>query len=230
MQVRLIILITVLLTACAPQKTLTAELQPRLLRADNLEETVSRRDELMMAYSLTSYDAKNQPVGVVNGGWGVQTIQKGEQIDLQTAGPQQAQAIRLPMPRGGKIVASLVLIEIDDYDRAKALLDQVRRVHNVVAGPAALLLTTAEALTPLKYVAAGLAASGVGLKLVDQFDDDDLLGQTSVEVSDASVRQNNRQIIHVPAVFTGRNLRDQFAYRLEYDVRLKIAKIRSFRQ
>lgn len=68
------------------------------------------------------------------------------------------------------------------------------------------------------------------LKLVDQFDDDHLLGQTSVELSDQSVRQNKRQLVQVPAVFTGQTLRDRFAYRLEYDVLLKTAKIRSVRQ
>ncbi len=148
MRISLATLIMVLATACVPQKQLSAELQPRLLRADNLEEMVSRRDERLMAYSLTSYDKQNKFVGVVNGGGGVQPVQKGEKIDLQTAGPQQAQPIRLSMPRGGKIVASLVLIEIDDYNRAKALLDQMRRVHNVVAGPAAWLLTATEILTP----------------------------------------------------------------------------------
>ncbi len=68
------------------------------------------------------------------------------------------------------------------------------------------------------------------MKLVDQFDDDDLLGQTSVELSDASVRKNGWQRVQVPAVFTGQNLRDPFAYRLEYDVRLQTAKIRPARQ
>ena len=45
-----------LLTSCAAPKSLTAELTPRSLRANNLEETISRRDEVMLAYSLVSYD------------------------------------------------------------------------------------------------------------------------------------------------------------------------------
>jgi hypothetical protein len=211
---------------CARQPTLTAELIPRSLKAVNLEETVSRRDELMMAYSLTSYDSQNKPVAVVNGGWGVETMQKDQQLDLQAAGPHKAQSIQLELPRNGKIVASLVLIEVDDYNRAKQLLEQVRKVHNLVSGPAAFLITATEVLTPLKYVAAGLAASGVGLKLVDQLDDDDLLGQSSVELLDAQIRQKKQRLVRVPAVFTGQNLRDAFDYRLEYDLTLKTVKIR----
>lgn len=211
--------------ACSSQKPLTAELVPRSLKAINLEETISRRDELMMAYSMTSYDFQNKPVGVVNGGWGVETVQKGQEVDLRTAQP-----IRLTLPKNGKIVASLVLIEVDDYNRANQLLDQVRRVHNIVSGPASILLTATEVLTPLKYVAAGLAASGIGLKLVDQLDDDDLLGQSSVEVRDTEIRQKKQRFLRVPAVFTGRNLHDSFSYQLEYNVTLQSAQIQPVHQ
>lgn len=215
----------VLTAACASQKPLTAELVPRSLKAINLEETISRRDELMMAYSMTSYDAQNKPVGVVNGGWGVETVQKGQAVDLQTAQP-----IRLILPKNGKIMASLVLIEVDDYNRANQLLDHIRRVHNIVSGPASFLLTATEVLTPLKYVAAGLAASGIGVKLVDQLDDDDLLGQSSVELRDAELRQKKQRLVRVPAVFTGQNLRDSFRYQLEYNVILQTGQIQPIRQ
>jgi hypothetical protein len=211
--------------ACTSPKPLTAELAPHSLRAVNLEETVSQRDELMIAYSMTSYDAQNKPVGVVNGGWGVETVRKGQQVDLHTAKP-----ISLALPKNGKIVASLVLIEVDDYNRANQLLDQLRRVHNIVSGPASFLLTATEVLTPLKYVAAGLAASGIGIKLVDQLDDDDLLGQSSVELRDAELRQKKQRLVHVPTEFTGQNLRDSFTYQLEYNVSLQTAQIQPIRQ
>ncbi|MFD2572996.1 hypothetical protein ACFSUS_20305 [Spirosoma soli] len=225
MRVCLFIVVSVLGFSCSRQTTLTAVLTPRTLKAVNLEETVSRRDELMMAYSLTSYDAQNKPVGVVNGGWGVESAQKGQQVDLRAAQP-----ISLALPKNGKIVASLVLIEVDDYNQAKQMLDQIRQVHNVVSGPAAFLVTATEILTPLKYVTAGLAASGIGLKLADQFDDDDLLGQSSVELNEAEMRQKKQRFVRVPAVFTGQNLRDAFEYQLEYDVTLNVMKIQPTRQ
>jgi hypothetical protein len=222
--------LSLVLSGCARQTALTAELTPHLLKAVNLEETVSRRDELMMAYSMMSYDAKNKPVSVVNGGWGVEPMQKGQQLDLRAAGSAKALPISLELPHNGRIVASLVLIEVDDYNRAKQMLDRVRRVHNIVSGPAALVVTATEVLTPLKYVAAGLVASGIGLQLVDQLDDDDLLGQSSVEIHEAELRQKKQRIVHVPTVFTGQNLRDAFEYHLDYDVVLKTVKIQPNRQ
>ncbi|MFD2933650.1 hypothetical protein [Spirosoma flavum] len=214
---------------CARQPILTAELTPRSLKAVNLEETISQRDELMMAYSLTSYDAQNKAVAVVSGGWGVETVQKNQQLDLQTI-PHQAKSITLELPRNGRIVASLVLIEIDDYNRAKQTLTKIQKIHNLVSVPAGLLLTATEVLTPLKYVAAGLVASGVGLQLLDKLDNDDLLGQSSVELRETDVRQKKQRFVRVPAVFTGQNLKDSFDYRLEYDITLKSVKIRPVRQ
>jgi hypothetical protein len=189
------------------------------LTAVNLEETVSQRDEIMLAYSLATFDAQNKPAGVVNGGWGVEPVRKGQVIELQS-GNKPAMPIEITVPSGGRVVASLVLVEVDAYDRAQQLVDQVKRVHNVVAGPASWLLTAAEVLTPLRYVSAGLAASGVGLKLVDHLDDDDLLGQSSVDLAETELRQNKQGYVRVPVIFTGRNLRDAYEYRLTYDIRL----------
>lgn len=220
-RLRLLYWLSPLLTAgaCTPQLVPVAQLRPTQLTAVNLEETVSQRDEIMLAYSLATFDAQHKPAGVVNGGWGVETVRKGQVIDLQ-ADQKPAAPIDITVPRGGRVVASLVLVEVDAYDRAQQLVDQVKRVHNVVAGPASWLLTAAEVLTPLRYVSAGLAASGVGLKLVDHLDDDDLLGQSSVDLTEAELRQNKQGYVRVPVVFTGRNLRDAYEYRLTYDIRL----------
>ncbi|GAB3031912.1 hypothetical protein GCM10027185_36270 [Spirosoma pulveris] len=212
---------------------LTAELMPRSVKAINLEETISRRDELMMAYSLTSYDAQNKAVAVVNGGWGIESIQQEQQLNLQTAASGEhspAKPISLALPKNGRIVASLVLIEVDDYSQARQTMAKIQKIHNLIAVPAGLLLTATEMLTPLKYVSAGLVATGVGLQLLDKLDQDDLLGQSSVELREADIRKKKQQFIRVPAIFTGQNLKDSFDYRLEYDITLKSVKIQPVRQ
>ncbi|MCX6217564.1 hypothetical protein [Spirosoma sp.] len=232
---RIIVTLFILIqtTGCVRQSALTAELSPRSIKAVNLEETITRRDELMMAYSLTSYDAANKAVAVVNGGWGVETIQKDQQLDLQAAPSGEhnpAKPIHLPLPRNGRIVASLVLIEVDDYSQARQTMAKIQKIHNIIALPAGLLLTATELLTPLKYVSAGLVASGVGLQLLDKLDEDDLLGQSSVELREADVRKKKQQFIRVPAIFTGQNLKDSFDYRLDYDITLKAVKIQPVHQ
>ncbi|MBO0939697.1 hypothetical protein J2I47_24330 [Fibrella sp. HMF5335] len=209
-----------LLTACAAPKSLTAELTPRSLRANNLEETISRRDEVMLAYSLVSYDNHNKAIGVTNGGWGVESIKKGQSANLGQPIP-----VQLPMPRGGKIVASVVLVEVDDYKAASTLIGQIQKINNMVAVPAGILLTATEVLTPLKYVSAGLAAAGLGLQFANQLDDDDVLGQSSVTISEADWRKSRKSFMHVPARFTGQHLRDSFDYELTYDVALKTLKM-----
>lgn len=232
-KIGLISAILVQTIACVRQPALTAELVPRSIKALNLEETITRRDELMMAYSLTSYDAQNKAVAVVNGGWGVVPVQKDQQIDLQKGGSEAispAKPISLTLPHNGRIVASLVLIEVDDYTRARETMSKIQKIHNIVAIPVGLLITAAEVLTPLKYVSAGLIASGVGLQLMDKLDEDDLLGQSSVELREADLRKSGQRLIHVPAQFTGQHMKDAFDYRLEYDVLLKTVKIQPVRQ
>jgi len=209
-----------LLASCAAPRPLTAELKPNSLKANNLEETVSRRDEVMLAYSLVSYDAANKPVGVVNGGWGVQAMSKGTSADLSQAIP-----VRLPMPTNGRIVASMVLIEVDDYNKATDMVSKIQKVNTVISVPAGLLLAGVEALTPLKYVSAGLAAAGMGLQFANQLDDDDVLGQSSVEVTDASLKKSGKRFMRIPASFTGQHLRDSYNYELTYDLALKNVKI-----
>ncbi|WP_461149695.1 hypothetical protein [Spirosoma pulveris] len=233
MRLFLFLFILVQLTGCVRQPMLTAELMPRSVKAINLEETISRRDELMMAYSLTSYDAQNKAVAVVNGGWGIESIQQEQQLNLQTAASGEhspAKPISLALPKNGRIVASLVLIEVDDYSQARQTMAKIQKIHNLIAVPAGLLLTATEMLTPLKYVSAGLVATGVGLQLLDKLDQDDLLGQSSVELREADIRKKKQQFIRVPAIFTGQNLKDSFDYRLEYDITLKSVKIQPVRQ
>lgn len=240
MRIILFLIILVQISGCRRQPVLMAELVPRSILAENLEETLSGRDELMMAYSLTSYDAQNKPASVVNGGWGVEPMKKGQTLDLQSTGVrsderssgehQPAKPIQLTLPRNGKIVASLVLIEVDDYNQARQTLAKIQKIHNLVAVPVGLLLTATEVLTPLKYVSAGLIASGIGLQLLDKLDDDDLLGQTSVELHEADLRKKKQRFVRVPAAFAGHNMRDSFAYQLTYDVMLKTVKMQVDRQ
>lgn len=233
---RLILVLSIfLLAGCARQPALTAELIPRSLKAVNLEETLTLRDEVMLVYTLASYDAQNKAVAVVNGGWGVEIMKQDQQLDLQKAlatqpDHQVAKPISLEIPRNGRVVASVVLIEVDDYNRARETVQKIQKIHNIVSLPVGLLLTATEVLTPLKYVSAGLFASGLGLQLIDKFDEDDLLGQSSVTLKEADFRKAHQRLVHVPATFTGEHLRDRFDYRLVYDIALKTVKIQPVRQ
>ncbi|WP_234737079.1 hypothetical protein [Tellurirhabdus bombi] len=207
---------------CASQKPLTAEMALRTIKANNLEETISRKDEVMIAYSLTAFNSQNQLVGAVNNAWGIQTMTKGMSTNLASQSP-----IQLEIPKNGKVVASLVLIEVDDYEATQALIKRIQQVNQWVQVPAGFLALAVEALTPLRYVTLGLTAAGLGVQLTDRLDQDDLLGQSSVELKDADLQSSKQSQLSVPAHFTGQHLRDSFDYELEYDIRLKRMRVRA---
>lgn len=202
-------------------RPLSAEMKIQSLKAVNLEETLSRRDELMMTWSLTAFDSQNRLVGVINNAWGVETVKKGAVVSLANQAP-----ISLPIPKNGKVVASLVLLEVDDYSQAEQLIKRVKNVNQWVQVPVGLFVLSAEVLTPLKYVTLGLAAAGLSVELADRLDANDVLGQSSVELRDTDIRKSKQTAMHVPAHFTGQHLRDSFDYQVEYDIRTKQVRVK----
>ncbi|MFC5407887.1 hypothetical protein ACFPMF_01105 [Larkinella bovis] len=212
-----------LLSACSSQKPLTAEMRLNSLKAINLEETITRRDELMMTWSLTAFDRQNRLIGVASSAWGVETVKKGAVLSFEKQAP-----VQLTVPKGGKVVASLVLIEVDDYSKAQQLIKRIRDINGWIQVPAGFFELGTELLTPLKYVTTALTAAGLGVQLTDRLDKDDVLGQSSVELRDSTDSRKRKQtsVIHVPARFSGRHLRDSFEYQVEYDIQLKRLKIK----
>lgn len=217
-----LLLLILVLSACSSQKPLTAEMKPGSLKAINLEETITQRDELMMTWSLTAFDSRNNLVGVASGAWGVETVKKGAVLAFEKQTP-----VQVTIPKGGKVVASLVLIEVDDYSQAQQLIKRIRDVNGWIQVPVGFFELGVELLTPLKYITTALTAAGLGIQFTDRLDKDDILGQSSVELRDTpGSRQKKESVMHVPARFTGRHLRDSFEYEVEYDIQLKRMKIK----
>ncbi|MGA0555066.1 hypothetical protein ACO2Q8_00320 [Larkinella sp. VNQ87] len=217
------LVLILLLSACASPKPLTAEMKLGSLKAVNLEETITRKDELMMTWSLTAFDSRNKLVGVASSAWGVETIRKGAVLSFASQAP-----VQVMIPKGGKVVASLVLIEVDDYTQAQQLIRRIRDINGWMQVPAGFFELGTELLTPLKYVTTALTAAGLGVQVADRLDKDDILGQSSVEIHDQadSRKTKSPSVTHVPARFTGRHLRDSFEYAVEYDIHLKRMKIK----
>jgi hypothetical protein len=216
------LLIVLLVSACSSQKPLTAEMKLNSLTAVNLEETISRKDELMMTWSLTAFDSKNRLVGVASSAWGVEKVKKGAVLSFLNQAP-----VQLAIPKGGKIVASLLLIEVDDYTQAQQFIKRIRDINGWIQVPVGFFELGTELLTPLKYVTTALAAAGMGIQLTDRLDKDDVLGQSSVELRESNNDPKKKEsVVHVPARFSGRHLRDSFEYQVEYDIQLKRIKIK----
>lgn len=149
----ILLFLTFLLTSSCARQTLTS-MQITRLQAVDLEETMTLRDELMMAYLLTSFDTAGKAVAVSNGSWGIVEARTG-----QVFGEKDFQSIQISLPKKGKIVATLALVEVDDYARAQKTLATIRKYHDFIKIPAALAELADVALTPLKYLSLGLSVA-----------------------------------------------------------------------
>lgn len=213
-------LFAVLLASCqSPRQTLT-RFQITSLKALDLEETITRGDELLMAYTLTAFDAAGKAVGVTNGSWGVQSAKSG-----QVFSEPAFQPIEIPFPKNGKVVATVVLIEIDDYAQAQKTLTEIRKFQNYIRLPAALAELADITLTPLKYIALGLTAAGVGFQMADRLDNDDILGQNSTELSYQNALDT--PLTQVPLTFKEGRMANSFHYELTYDLRTQTVRMKS---
>ena len=213
----LILLSAFLFSSCTQQ--IVTRFQVTSLKALDLEETLTRNDELLMAYTLTSFDALGKAVAVSSGSWGIQTAKKDQEFRESAFQP-----IEIPLPKNGKIVASMVLIEIDDYAQAQKTLTEIRKYHDFIKVPAALAELADVALTPLKYLSLGLSATGVGFQLADRLDDDDLLGQNSTELS--YQQAITTPTVRVPLTFKETHLGSSYHYELSYDLRTQRVRLR----
>ncbi|GHB62828.1 hypothetical protein GCM10007390_15830 [Persicitalea jodogahamensis] len=189
------------------------------LEAVDLEETLTLRDELMMAYSLTSFDAAGKAVAVSYGSWGIVEAKTG-----QVFPEKDFQFIQIPLPRNGKIVATLALVEVDDYAQAQKTLATIRKYHDFIKVPAALAELADVALTPLKYLSLGLTAAGVGFQLADRLDADDILGQNSAELGYRKAVEN--PLWKVPLTFKDSHLKSSFHYELSYELRSQTVQVK----
>lgn len=199
-----------LLAACQPT-LLRATLRPTHLKANNLEETLTRRDEVMLAYALSAYDARDRLLATRNGAWGVESVRKGQQV-----GPERFVPIDLPLPKGGRLVATVALVEVEDYRRAQELVGKIRQLTGF-AGGAATLLQLTELTNPLGYLLLSLQAAGIGLNLVRQFDGDDVLGSDAFTLTPRQLRTGPRRY-HRQLRFQGRHGGERFEYEVRYEV------------
>jgi hypothetical protein len=209
-------------SACQPSLQTLTQLQVTRLQAVELEERVSRSDELLMAYAITSLDASGRAVETVNGSWGIQPARRGQVFEENVFPP-----VRLAVPKNGKIIASLVLVEVDDYDSARKTLTDIRKYHDIIKVPAGLAELADVALTPLKYLSLGLAAAGVGFQLADRLDNDDMLGQHSTELTYGQAQST--PAVKVPVQFKGSSLGMAYHYELTYDLRTSTVRVKKRR-
>lgn len=212
------------LTSCKSTKSITenkakkpdqfAVFQVKSLKAINLEEELTFADEVVLTYSLTAVDENNKVVQVANGSWGVESMKKG-----QTVSEDKFKTIELKIPLKGKVLSSVVLTEIDDYQKAQNMVKKINEFGGLGKIPA-IFISLGELETPLAVIFASLQAAGIGLKAAEKFDQDDLLGQSTFNL-DVSTLSSRQKMYPVNLVFEGEHLKNKFRYELNYELKIK---------
>ena len=219
-----LILLIAAFTSCKSTKIATniqvqkpvqlAQFQVKSLKAINLEEELTFADEIVLTYSLTAVDENNKVVQVANGSWGVESMKKGQMVLSD-----KFKSIELQIPLKGKILSSVVLTEIDDYQKAQGLVKKINEVGGLGKIPA-IFISLGEFETPLAVVFASLQAAGIGLKAAEKFDQDDLLGQSTFNL-DVSTISAKQKMYPINLIFEGNHLKNKFKYELNYELIIK---------
>lgn len=216
-----ILVITILLTSCKTTKPVasspllkdekTVTLQVNSLEAVNLEEDLTFADEIVLTYSLTAVDVNNKIIKVANGSWGVESMKKG-----QVASKDKFKSIELIVPTKSKVLSSVILTEIEDYKKAQNTVLKINSFGGLSKIPA-LFISLGEFETPMAVVFASLQAAGIGLKAVERFDKDDLLGQSTFEVKMDTISRA-KQIVPIDLNFEGEHIKNSFQYKMKYEL------------
>ena len=224
MKILQVLTIILLLASCKSTKSIAenksknliqfAQFQVKSLKAINLEEELTFADEVVLTYSLTAVDESNKVVQVANGSWGVESIKKG-QIVLG----DKFKTIELQIPVKGKVLSSVVLTEIDDYQKAQGLVKKINEVGGLGKIPA-MFISLGEFETPLAVVFASLQAAGIGLKAAEKFDQNDLLGQSTFDLNVSTI-SNSQRMYPINLIFEGEHLKNKFKYELIYELKIK---------
>lgn len=219
-----ILTITLLFTSCKSAKILTnsqtqkpvqfVQFQVKSLKAINLEEELTFADEVVLTYSLTALDENNKVVQVANGSWGVESMKKG-----QVVLGDKFKNIELQIPLKGKVLSSVVLTEIDDYQKAQNMVKKINEFGGLGKIPA-IFISLGEFETPLAVVFASLQAAGIGLKAAEKFDQDDLLGQSTFDLNVSTI-SDKQKMYPINLIFEGEHLKNKFRYELNYELKIK---------
>ncbi len=183
--------------------------QPASLKAVSIQEKVTRQDELMLAYSLSVLNENNQLINTQNGAWGVQRTKKGDQFNA-------FQGLSIEVPPRCRVVATTVLMEIDDYSKAQKLVNDIRK-YTGYAGAAASLLQVTELTNPVGYFLVSLQAAGLVLNNSNRIDPDDLLGSFSRTYTYEEV-QNMKLVQTIPLKFSADGRFDNYEYEVNFQI------------
>lgn len=201
------------LTTTSAQKITPApqfvELKINELKAVNIEEELSLKDEVALLYSFTVLNEKDQVMSVVSETSAIEELKKKQVLNAE-----KFKILKIQVPQNGKIIASLALQEIDDLEKYQKVIDKINSFGGMAAVPASII-QMAGYETPIGYILLGLKVAGYGVKYTDILDKDDLLGETSFTVN---IKNGLPLLPEIPpsVIYKGKNIYNKYEYQLQY--------------
>lgn len=193
-----------------PARNRELVLMPAELTAISIQEKLTRYDELMLAYSVSVLNEKNELISTAHMAWGVQKARKGDRFDV-------FQPVKVEVPPGARMVATAVLMEIEDYSKAQKLVGQIRK-YTGMAGSAAALLEVGELTNPIGYLVMSLQAAGIALDHSDKLDANDVLGTWSLNRKEEELVTG---VVHIPVRFEKSARFDNYRYDAKFRVSVR---------
>ena len=150
-------------------KSKQVDLLLKPLIAHDIQENLTRYDELFVTYSLSVVE-KDSVVKAAHGTHYLGKVKKGAKISLDSI-----PGLRLELIEGQKLGIQIALWEIDDYSKSQKFLNKVSTYSNALQIPLTFI-EWSSASNPLGWFLWGTRLSSVGLDFLATLDRDDLLG------------------------------------------------------
>jgi hypothetical protein len=184
------------------------------LIAQDIQENLTRFDELFVTYSLSVVD-QDSVVKAAHATHYLGKIKKGAKLSLDSI-----PSLRLDLKEGQKIGIQIALWEIDDYSKSQKFLNKVSMYSDALQIPLTFI-EWSSASNPLGWFLWGTRLSSVGLGFLASLDRDDLLGISERVWSwDDLSRQNGSRIKHIH--WKGKDSAiNSFHYEFAYEIKVK---------
>jgi hypothetical protein len=210
-----------------PDKRVQLEINSLLAKSvqEQGEIGIKVGDELTLVYSLNGYDEKGNLVSVNNGFWGTRTIGQGT-----TIAAREFDKISVHIPVGGKVIAALTLLEVDDFKGERKMV-KVKPHTRSERFPNAVYLRKFDEdrnLPPLDLIDKSLDIAGYNNFKVKQMNfstNDDLGGSLYVYDTDDINKLSSKAKTGTETLeLSGQQVNESYLYVIKFDLDILPAK------
>ncbi len=184
------------------------------LIAQDIQENLTRFDELFFTYSLSVVD-QDSVVKAAHATHYLGKVKKGAKMRLDSI-----PGLRLDLKEGQKLGIQIALWEIDDYSKSQKFLNKISLYSDALQIPLTFIEWSSVS-NPLGWFMWGTRLSSVGLGFLASLDRDDLLGISEGVWSWDDLSRQNRPIIKYIHWKGKDSAVNSYHYEFAYEIKVK---------